>query len=72
MLIQILLKEKFLHNFTKKIDQKYLDLNEIKNRIDLGKDIIGRNDTFQKIEIDSTFPDYINENKSIYKDWIKL
>ena len=60
------------YHFNEKIDQKYLDLNEIKKRIDLGKDIIGRNDTFQKIEIDSTFPDYINENKSIYKDWIKL
>jgi len=60
------------YHFNEKIDQKYLDLNEIKNRIDLGQDIIGRNDTFQKIEIDSTFPDYINENKSIYKNWIKL
>ena len=60
------------YHFNEKIDQKYLDLNEIKNRIDLGQDIIGRNDTFQKIEIDNTFPDYINENKRMYKDWIKL
>jgi len=60
------------YHFNEKIDQKYLDLNEIKNRIDLGQDIIGRNDTFQKIEIDNNFPDYINENKRMYKDWIKL
>jgi len=60
------------YHFKEKIEQKYLDINEIKKRIDLGQDIIGRNDTFQKIEIDNTFPDYINENKSMYKDWIKL
>jgi len=60
------------YHFKEKIEKKYLDINEIKNRIDLGQDIIGRNDSFQKVEIDNTFPDYIVKNKIIYKDWIKL
>ena len=36
------------------------------------KDIIGRNDTFKKVNLDSTFPDYIKKNQSKYKKWIEL
>ncbi len=60
------------YHFNEKIDKKYLDLNEIKLRIDKGEDIIGRNDTFKKVSIDNSFPEYILSNMSIYKDWIKL
>ena len=58
------------YNFNEKIDEKYLQLDEIKKRMNLGQDIIGRNDIYEKIEIDSTFPSYILENKNLFKDWI--
>ena len=60
------------YHFKDKIDKKYLDLNEIKQRVFKGEDIIGRNDTFKKVQIDNSFPEYILNNINIYKDWIKL
>ena len=39
------------HVFKEKIDEKYLNLNEIEKKITLGKDIIGREDNYEKIEI---------------------
>ena len=59
------------YHFKEKIDQKYLQLNEIKTRILEGKDIIGRKDNFIKIEIDKSYPDYILNNKIVLKDWIE-
>jgi len=56
--------------FNESIDQKYLDLESIKNKINSGEDIIGRNDMFKKIKIDKSFPKYILKNISLYKDWI--
>ena len=34
------------------------------------KDIIGREDNFNKIEIDKSFPIYLQNNINLYKDWI--
>ena len=59
-------------NFKEMIDEKYLNINEIKKRIENGKDIIGREDNFKKIELDKSFPDYLINNKAKYKDWIEL
>ena len=56
--------------FNRSIDKKYLNIEKIKENIEDGKDIIGRNDIYEKIEIDNTFPSYILENKSLFKDWI--
>jgi len=56
--------------FNQKIDEKYLDLEKIKNKINLGKDIIGRDDSYKEIEMDRSFPRYILDNTRLYKDWI--
>ncbi len=58
------------YHFNEKIDDKYLNLEEIKKKIDLKTDIIGRDDNFKKIEIDESFPKYIIDNISRYKEWI--
>ena len=58
-------------HFKEKIDNKYLDINEINKHISLGKDLLGREDNFIKINIDKSFPDYIIENKNLFLDWIE-
>ena len=57
-------------SFKEKIDEKFLDLDEIKQRIIKKEDIIGRDDNFNKIEIDDSFPVYLQNNINLYKDWI--
>ena len=58
------------YHFKEKIDQKYLNIEEIKKRIENRDDIIGRNDSFNKIKIDETYPKYITNNLSKFSDWI--
>ena len=50
---------------------KYLNIDEIKKRVEHGDDIIGRDDKFNKIQIDNTYPDYIRRNLNFYIDWIE-
>ena len=56
--------------FKEKIDPKYLDVSEIKKKITLGKDIIGREEIYKPQKLDNTFPKHIIENIEKYKDWI--
>ncbi len=57
--------------FKEKIDQKYLTLDSIRDKIEKREDIIGRNDEFIKVDIDETFPKYLIKNiKNYKKDWI--
>jgi len=58
------------YNFKEKIDEKYLKLDEIKKRISRGEDIIGRNEIYKAKKLDSSFPKYILDNISAYKEWI--
>ena len=58
------------YHFKEKIDEKYLDIQEIKNRINNQEDIIGRNDKFKKITVDQEYPEYILKNITKFKDWI--
>ena len=58
------------YHFKEKINSKYLDLNEIKNKIENSQDIIGRDDKFEKIQIDNSYPKYILENKKKFSNWI--
>ena len=58
------------HVFKEKIDEKYLNLDEIKKRIEEGKDIIGRNETYNAVNLDEKFPEFILNNIEIYQDWI--
>ena len=58
------------HVFKERIDEKYLNLNEIKKRINNGSDIIGRSENFKPISLDQKFPSYILKNKFQLKEWI--
>jgi beta-1,4-mannosyl-glycoprotein beta-1,4-N-acetylglucosaminyltransferase len=59
-------------HFKEKIDEKYLNLEEIKKRINEGEDIIGRKDNFIKVNLDDSFPEFLLNNKSFYSDWLIL
>ena len=58
--------------FKEKIDNKYLDINEIKKRIETGEDIIGRNEKYKAINLDEKFPQYLLSNKNKYLDWLLI
>ena len=48
----------------------YTDLNRINDAINNKKDLFGRDQLYEKIKIDNSFPDYISENKSKFSSWI--
>ena len=50
--------------------KKFTDINSIKNKILSGEDLFERNIIYKKINIDNTFPEYIVQNKELFKDWI--
>ena len=56
--------------FKEKIEEKYLNIEEISKMVAIGKDIIGRQDNFNKISLDNSFPEYLIKNKYLFKDWI--
>ena len=58
------------HIFKEKINNKYLDLQEITKRINSGLDIIGRNENYKPIKLDERFPDFITKNKKDFEKWI--
>tara|TARA_B100000965_G_C19450388_1_gene694988 strand:- start:80 stop:889 length:810 start_codon:yes stop_codon:yes gene_type:complete len=58
------------HVFKEKIDEKYLNVEEIRKKIELGLDIIGRKEIYKAKELDDSFPNYILKNKELYKNWI--
>ena len=57
-------------HFNEKIDEKYLKLDEIYQRINKGEDIIGRDDKFIKSDLDNTYPENLSKNKDKYLEWI--
>ena len=56
--------------FKEKIEEKYLNIQEITKRIDSGLDIIGREENYKAINLDNRFPDYILKNKEKFEKWI--
>ena len=46
------------------------DEKKIENKILKAKDIFNRGFNLKKIEIDSSFPEFIKKNKDKYKEWI--
>jgi hypothetical protein len=56
--------------FKEKIDEKYLNIDEITKRIEDGEDIIGRNERYNSIKVDNRFPDFIINNKDKYFKWL--
>ena len=49
---------------------EYTNIDKIKERINLNKDIFNRDYSYEKIKIDNSFPEYISNNKDKFKDWI--
>ena len=43
---------------------------KIQESINSGTDLIGRDDTYNKINIDNTYPKYLIENMNLYEKWI--
>ena len=58
------------YNFKESIDEKYLNVENISKKINEGKDLIGREDIYKKINFDESFPDYLINNKENFKNWI--
>ena len=56
--------------FNEKIEKKYLDIEEIKKRINNGFDIIGRSEKYLPTKLDNKFPKHILENREKYSNWI--
>jgi len=56
--------------FNEKIEKKYLDIKEIKKRINNGFDIIGRSEKYLPTKLDNKFPKYILDNREKYSNWI--
>ena len=50
--------------------EEYYNLENIKKKIKQKKDLFNRGHTFERVEIDDTFPDYIQKNQNQYSDWI--
>ena len=44
--------------------------HDIKKKIEMGKDIFDRGINYKRVEIDSSFPKYIVDNKEKFKKWI--
>ena len=50
--------------------EDFTNKENIKEKIKMEKDIFNRKISYQKVKIDSSFPNYIVENKEKLKDWI--
>ena len=48
----------------------HLKYENIQSKIEKGEDVLGRGYKLRKIEMDSSFPKYIIENKDKLKKWI--
>ena len=49
---------------------KFIDEEKIKKRIKNNQDIFDRDIKYKKVEIDRSFPEYIFNNQSMFKEWI--
>tara|TARA_B100000989_G_C19530688_1_gene469603 strand:+ start:2701 stop:3513 length:813 start_codon:yes stop_codon:yes gene_type:complete len=59
-------------HFKNKINEKYLNINNVEEKLLNKKDIIGRDDSFFKENIDETFPEFLTRNLNKYKKWVEL
>ncbi len=58
----------FAHGEFNKIN--FTNQKSIEEKIKMGKDIFDRGISYKKVNIDSSFPQYILENKEKFKEWI--
>ena len=50
--------------------EEYFNEDNIKKKISQKKDLFNRGHIFDKVEIDSSYPKYLQENKKAYLEWI--
>ena len=58
-----------VHEYLKCKDE-FTNEKKIEERIKNNQDLFDRNIKYEKIDLDETFPSYIIENKSRFKNWI--
>ena len=51
-------------------EDKFTNIEWIKNRINSNRDIFDRNYEYKHVELDDTFPEYIVKNKYKFSEWI--
>ena len=51
-------------------NEEFTNIESIKNKIELGVDLFKRKIDYKRVNIDKSFPDYIVNNKKMFKDWI--
>ena len=49
--------------------EEFTNIDLIKKKISSGKDLFQRNISYKKVNLDETFPEYIINNKKLFKDW---
>ena len=47
----------------------FINQENIREKINMGKDIFDREIGYKKVQIDNTFPKYIVDNKEKHKEW---
>jgi len=58
----------FAHGEFNKVN--FVNQENIKEKINMGKDIFDRGIIYKKVQIDSSFPKYIVDNKEKFQEWI--
>ena len=48
----------------------FINQENIREKINMGKDIFDRGISYKKVQIDNSFPKYIVDNKEKFKEWI--
>jgi beta-1,4-mannosyl-glycoprotein beta-1,4-N-acetylglucosaminyltransferase len=56
--------------FNTEINAKFLNTESIRKAIQEKKDLVGRKDTFQIIQVNNNYPEYIRKNLNKFKNWI--
>jgi len=51
-------------------NSNFSSLENIRNKINMQKDVFDRSIVYKKVQIDSSFPKYIVDNKEKFKEWI--
>ena len=50
--------------------KEFLEIDQIKQKIKLGKDLFNRDQKYIRVNIDNKFPKQIFDNMDKYKEWI--
>ena len=50
--------------------EEFFNENNIREKINQKKDLFNRGHIFERVEIDKSYPKYLQENKKRYHEWI--